>query len=91
MNELAEMFAAVCRKDDVLYLLPVYDVGGTADRSVNSDLLARLLKDKGVCVVEVQSHEDAVRRISADVRAGDIVATLGARDPELPLTARRII
>ena len=40
MDALAEMFAEVIRPQDKLLLLPVYDAGGTTDRSVNSDALA---------------------------------------------------
>jgi len=88
--ELATMFATTCRSEDILYLLPVYDAGGTADRTVSSAQLADLLREKKVNVVEVHSHEDAITNVNAEAREGDIIATLGARDPELPVTARKL-
>jgi len=90
LDELGEMFAATLRPDDILYLLPVYDAGGTANRSIDSGALAERLHAAGTKVVEVASHQAAISQMTATARAGDILATLGARDPELPRTARKL-
>lgn len=91
LDSLADMFAATCRPEDRLYLLPVYDAGGTADRSINSGVLADRLAAAGVRVVQVATHEEALSALARDVRPGDVLATFGARDPELPRTARRLL
>lgn len=91
LDELAAMFAQTCRPADRLFLLPVYDAGGTADRRVNSDALTARLEAAGVPVRPVASHEEAVVAMRAEVRPGDLLATFGARDPELPRTARRLL
>ena len=87
MKGLAEMFNAVVRPCDRLLLLPVYDAGGTTDRSLNSDaLLARL-----TCPAEAVTDLDAAEaRIRDLARPGTAVATFGARDPGLPALARRL-
>jgi len=87
MDALAAMFDATVRPCDRLLLLPVYDAGGTADRSVNSDaLLARLS-----CPAEgVASLEEAAARLRALAAPGTAVAFFGARDPELPVWAKRL-
>ena len=43
LEPLAEMFNRTVRSQDKLLLLPVYDAGGTTDRSINSDALAAKL------------------------------------------------
>lgn len=91
MEGLTEVFARVCRPSDTLLLLPVYDAGGTADRSVGSDVLASHLREKGVKVAAVSSLEsaEALMREKAAGGAGALV-TFGARDPGLPRLARRL-
>ena len=81
------MFNAVGRPCDRLLLLPVYDAGGTTDRSLNSDaLLARL-----TCPAESVADLDvAEARIRDLVWPGMAMATFGARDPGLPALARRL-
>ena len=85
-ESLAEMFNATIRPQDRLLLLPVYDAGGTADRSINSDVLAArvprsvLVKDLDEAYSWILSHKDGFAAF----------ATCGARDPELPGLARRL-
>jgi len=90
LEGLAMTFAAVCRPQDTLLLPPVYDAGGTADRSVGSDVLASLLREKGVKVLCVRSLDDAETIMRAQAAAGGVLATLGARDPGLPRLALRL-
>jgi len=88
MEPLAEMFNETVRAQDKLLLLPVYDAGGTADRSVNSDRLAALLRPG---VAELVPDLDAAFAWCQTHR-NDFSAfvTAGARDPGLPILARRI-
>lgn len=87
LDGLAAMFNATVRPCDRLLVLPVYDAGGTADRSVGSaDLLARL-----TCPAEaVGSLEAAGERLRALARPGTALALFGARDPGLNALARRL-
>ena len=50
LDALVEMFTSTIRPQDRLLVLPVYDAGGTADRSINSDALVARLGDKAVAV-----------------------------------------
>jgi UDP-N-acetylmuramate--alanine ligase len=90
MGGLVEAFGRVCRPCDTLLLLPVYDAGGTADRSIGSDVLASLLRAKGVTVSGVQSLEEAESRMRAQASTAGVLVTFGARDPGLPRLARRL-
>lgn len=89
MDALAEMFAETVRPCDKLLLLPVYDAGGTTDRSINSDQLVQKLSSK-IPVELVSDLDQAYEWMAA--HKGDYAAfvTCGARDPGLPGLARRI-
>ena len=86
LDALAAMFAEVVRPCDRLLLLPVYDAGGTTDRSINSDALvakgvrAELVPDLDAAFAWCRSH-------AADYAA---FVTCGARDPGLPVLAKRL-
>ena len=91
-DALADMFAATLRPQDALLLLPVYDAGGTTDRSINSDALAEALRARcataDVALV-AGPDEAAAACVGRGGRYGRFV-TCGARDPGLPGLARRI-
>jgi UDP-N-acetylmuramate--alanine ligase len=84
MDALAGMFNDVLRPQDRLVLLPVYDAGGTADRSVNSDALAAKIAGS----VYLKTPEEAVGFLKAQASAFGAIVTAGARDPALPVMAR---
>lgn len=91
IDALTEMFARVCRPCDELLLLPVYDAGGTADRSITSKDLASRLEAKHVKV----SHIDSIALVEAAMRKAahggkGVLVTFGARDPGLPRLAKRL-
>ena len=90
MDALAEMFRGVLRPQDALVLLPVYDAGGTADRSVNSDALAVRLADASGAVALVNDLKEAESYLRARADAFGAIVTAGARDPGLPVLARRL-
>ena len=90
LEAVTAVFARVCRPVDTLLLLPVYDAGGTADRTIGSDLLASQLVKQGVTVALVQSLEEAEARMRAGAVPGGALVTFGARDPGLPRLAARL-
>jgi UDP-N-acetylmuramate--alanine ligase len=88
-DALAAAFREVCRPGDRLWLLPVYDAGGTADRSIGSAALAEAIgRPDAVRVAEV---DEAARAVAAEAREGDMVLVMGARDPGLPAFARGLL
>ncbi len=93
MDALAKMFVETMRPKDTLLLLPVYDVGGTTDRSVSSNDLfekMRLLGDVAERVVCVSDSDDAFNRCLKRQNEFDTFVTCGARDPNLPVLAKRL-
>lgn len=105
MGALAAMFAETMRPCDKLLLLPVYDAGGTTNRSVNSDELVAKIESlesrgKGSEGSRATLSDPQVTLISdldaaydwCAAHKGDYAAfvTCGARDPGLPVLARRL-
>ena len=90
LEPLAAAFRDVMRPQDALVLLPVYDAGGTADRSVNSDAIAARLADAPGEVSLVNDLKEAEAYLRARADACGAIVTAGARDPGLPVLARRL-
>jgi UDP-N-acetylmuramate-alanine ligase len=91
IDDLTTMFARVCRPCDELLLMPVYDAGGTADRSVSSADLASRLEAKHVKVKALFSWDTVESHMRDVAHAGKgALVMFGARDPELPRLAKRL-
>ena len=90
-DALATMFAETVRPCDKLLLLPVYDAGGTTDRSVNSNDLKAKVEGEVEQRIELIPDLDAAYEWCA-AHKGDFSAfvTCGARDPGLQLLAKRL-
>jgi UDP-N-acetylmuramate--alanine ligase len=89
LEELALSFNTAMRRGDILIGLPIFDAGGTADRSISTkDLLERV---QGPRCFAVGDRSGAVRKICSLVRGGDTVAVMGARDDSLTRFARSIV
>jgi len=95
MDALATMFAETIRPCDHLLLLPVYDAGGTTDRSINSEALIEKLSSPAFNLQPstfdlVPDLEAAFAWCAAHRSDYEAFATCGARDPGLPILAQRL-
>ena len=108
MDSLAAMFAETVRPCDKLLLLPVYDAGGTTDRSVNSDQLVKKIESLGSSASTGSTLNDPNPTLNdpkvtlipdldaaydwCTAHKGEFAAfvTCGARDPGLPVLAKRL-
>ena len=93
-DALAAMFVETIRPQDCLILLPVYDAGGTTDRTIQSDDLLAAINSRDAevaCRVRLVSDFDAAFKAALPLagRVGCFV-TCGARDPGLPRLAQRL-
>ena len=91
MDELAQSIGRLCRKEDRFYVLPVYDAGGTADRSIRSEMLVEKLQARDVPAEYAADPEALVATLASAAQSDDIILIMGARDPGLPALARRIL
>ena len=90
-NELVETFRATLRAGDHLLLAPIYDAGGTADRSIRSEDLVDQLRAAGVDARLAPTRPEAARAIAEGSRPGDRAVVMGARDDTLPAFARDVL
>ena len=90
LGELAAALAGVLRPQDTALILPVFYAGGTATQTVSSGDLVAALAARGVAADLAPDYAALEARLRAALRPGDIVLVMGARDPDLPLCARRL-
>jgi UDP-N-acetylmuramate--alanine ligase len=89
-NELVSTFADLLRPEDRLYLLPIYYAGGTVQKDIASADIARELKACRAKIIAPDRRDEAVADIAANAKDGDVVISMGARDPSLPAFAQSI-
>lgn len=78
---------SLSRPQDKLFILPVYFAGGTVSVKVTSEQFVERLNAAGVPAEFVADYSALEKRL---IETGLPVLGMGARDPELPLFARRI-
>lgn len=91
LEDFAAAFAKALRPRDRLWISPVYDAGGTADRSVSSEDLGRRVRDLGADVSCPSSRGEVAAQVAREAKSGDVVYSMGARDPELPAFAKSVL
>jgi UDP-N-acetylmuramate--alanine ligase len=91
LEDFAKSFAKALRPQDKLWISPVYDAGGTADRSISSKDLADRIAAHGHNVFCPATRDLVALEIAAQAQAGDLVYSMGARDPDLPAFAKQIL
>ena len=90
LPELIEVFNNRLRENDVLYLLPIYYAGGTVNKEISSmDIANGLNRFRGE-VITPKKRNDIVDHIASRAKTGNIVISMGARDPSLPEFAQSI-
>jgi len=96
-RDIMEEAAHVLGPDDVLYLPDIYYAGGTADQSISSaDLVAHLNAvtshtSQGGVGVHLRTKDDVIAAIAQAARPGDVVISMGARDPALGPFAAQLL
>ncbi len=90
-DELIETFRAALRPRDHLLLAPIYDAGGSADRTISSEDIAAPLRNSGIAAKVTPSREEALQDVIENAQRGDRIVVMGARDDTLPSYAREIL
>ncbi len=89
-DELVDVFARSIRPADEAYLLPIFYAGGTAKKNISSEDLAALISERGVTCSAVRTRDDLLAILKVQVKSGDAVILMGARDPSLSNLAGKI-
>ena len=87
--ELRELMPRLLRPADRLCYAEIFYAGGTVARDISSRMLADDLPAALGCGY-APSHRAVIDWVRAEVRPGDTVLIMGARDPELPGLARAV-
>ncbi|MBN1983094.1 MAG: hypothetical protein JW795_16290 [Chitinivibrionales bacterium] len=90
LHELITVFRETLRPNDTLFLLPIYFAGGTVSRDISSFDIAEGLRKCASQVIAPQNRDDVIAIIASSARSGDIVLSMGGRDPSLPDFAHSI-
>lgn len=91
MDDLACTLTNLAGRDHRVFILPVYFAGGTVKSTSDSRQLVTRLVHKGAAAETVDSYDDLKTRLLSLARPGDAVLFMGARDPFLPVFARRFV
>lgn len=89
-KELVETFAQCCRRDDSVNILPIFFAGGTVTRDIESQDLVHDLVQRGVNAKAPQSRAAVLDWLVHSAEPGDLVLSMGARDPSLGSFATEI-
>ncbi|MEW6334239.1 MAG: L,D-transpeptidase family protein [Thermodesulfobacteriota bacterium] len=90
-DEYITTFRSIFRHDDSLYLLPIYYAGGTADKDIFSGDLITGLGPVSFHAQAVGDRGELLDCLRSDVRSGDCILVMGARDPSLPALVRKMV
>jgi UDP-N-acetylmuramate--alanine ligase len=90
-DEYIATFRTIFRQNDSLYLLPIYYAGGTARKDISSEEIITGLGPVSFNAQAVSNRDELLARLKIDVRSGDCVLVMGARDPSLPALVRKIV
>ncbi len=92
LRDLTDTFARHWRRHGgSIYILPVYYAGGTVDRLATSEDLVEELNSAGVPAVLVPDYDALAQELKRCADPGDTILGMGARDPELPRFARKLL
>lgn len=92
MDELVDAFSTHWEtKGGTLFILPVFYAGGTVERKATSEDLVERLNSAGVPASYVPDYASLKQALETKAVAGDAILGMGARDPELPLFAKRLV
>jgi len=83
-RDIMDSAATVLRADDRLYLPEIYYAGGTADMSISSaDLIDHLNGIRKASGIFLKTKAAVAKAIVDEARPGDVILSMGARDPGL--------
>lgn len=90
-KELIHEVLNVLRSNDLFILSDVYYAGGTVNKEVTSEMVANELKRFSSNIHFFPNREDLIPYLDENSKEGDIILTMGARDPYLPQFAQKIL
>jgi UDP-N-acetylmuramate--alanine ligase len=90
-EDLIQVFKKALNPKDLLILLPIYDAGGTADRSISAEDVVLALKKQGVPAAFFPNRKSLISHITESAVSEDSIIVMGARDNSLTDLAHSIL
>jgi UDP-N-acetylmuramate--alanine ligase len=90
-GDFVATFSRELGPDDRLFMLEVFYAGGTATRDFSSADIVAEIAALGTNAEFAPSRDWLVGRVAQEVRPGDLVLVMGARDPSLSELARAML
>jgi UDP-N-acetylmuramate-alanine ligase len=88
--DLVDAFATSLGPQDRAFLGEIYFAGGTTAKDISSADLVADLRARGVAVTFLADRSQLADALRDDLRAGDVILVMGARDPTLSDFARQV-
>ena len=89
-NELVEEISKTLRANDQIWMSEIYYAGGTAVKDISAADLIEDLKLRGLNAGFVADRDELFDIIIPQLRAGDVLLLMGARDPGLEKFGKNI-
>lgn len=89
--ELAQTFADCLNKQDRLYLVEPLYLGGTVEKVMTSEDIARMIRAHDHFAAVLPDRQAIQEAILTDVKPGDRIIVMGARDDTLSVFAQEIL
>ncbi|HEY3277951.1 MAG TPA: L,D-transpeptidase family protein [Syntrophorhabdaceae bacterium] len=90
-DEYVKTFRAIFGTGDVLFLLPIYYAGGTAEKNIASEDIIQALGPIAFTAEAVSDRETLLYALDAHARPGDAILLMGARDPSLSTLTKTMV
>lgn len=90
-KELIHEVLNVLRPNDLFILSDVYYAGGTVNKEITAEMVAKELRRFTSNVLYFANKEDMIPYLDKNSKNGDVILTMGARDPYLPQFAQKIL
>lgn len=90
-EELIEVFSKAISKEDFLFMPEILYAGGTVTRDISSDMLVKELVTRGVNAYYFPERGRILGPLTTEVRPGDTILVMGARDDTLTDFCREIL
>lgn len=82
-EELAAKVSETLRDQDIFVMSDVYYAGGTVSRDIESDVVIRAIQNRSRNAILVADRSKFPSVLKDIVQQGDVILTMGARDPSL--------
>jgi len=82
-NEFIQELAAALRPNDELWMSSIYYAGGTTDKSISANDIVVGIQKEGKKAFYLPNRKELLSQIKADLKEGDVILMMGARDPSL--------